>query len=76
MAERGVVKMQALGGPPTDARKLTVPAKIAVHIPDGTVFRPELTEDGLLYRPVEVPPAAPVPAWTQGGNIVDNPTKE
>ena len=30
--------------------RLTVPPSLAERVPEGAVFDPELTEDGLLYR--------------------------
>lgn len=69
MAERGRVKIQRLGGKGTQAnrtRKLTVPAPIAQQIPDGSEFIPEITDEGLLYRPVNVPPGNG-PRWLREG---------
>ena len=41
---------------------LTVPPKIARLIPAEQEFAPELTEDGILYRPVENT-VKEVPSW-------------
>ena len=44
---------------------LTIPAKIADILPAGMAFTCELTEQGILYRPVDsVVPETPVaPLW-------------
>jgi hypothetical protein len=44
--------------------ELTVPAPIAAVVPDGEIFVCELTEDGILYRPLGTPPPVKAPAWT------------
>jgi hypothetical protein len=33
-------------------------------VPDGEIFVCELTEDGILYRPLGTPPPVKAPAWT------------
>ena len=69
--ERGRVKMRKPAGRGMGAinsRMLTVPAHIAQKIPDGTIFEAKLTDEGLLYRPVEVPASEQTdPAWVKGG---------
>jgi len=46
--------------------RLTVPPEIAEALPDDIAFAPELTEDGLLYRPVEGADDAPeLPSWAK-----------
>jgi hypothetical protein len=40
-------------GKPGTTALLYVPKAIAVQIPEGTEFEPELTEDGILFRRVE-----------------------
>lgn len=44
---------------------LTVPNHIAEAVPEGVVFEPEMTEDGILYRPVVAETVEKVPAWAQ-----------
>lgn len=48
---------------------ITIPAHIAEALPAGMTFAPELTEDGLLFRPA-VPEAEQVvlPAWAANGS--------
>lgn len=64
MKDSRAQKMKAMH----QSRYLTVPAAIVALIPEGTTFAAELTEEGLLFRPVSVgqpkPPAQP-PAWTR-----------
>jgi hypothetical protein len=50
----------------SETRLLLVPARLARMIPDDTEFRPEITEDGILYRVVKVgtrPAPAQAPSW-------------
>lgn len=58
-------RMKPMTGPnPAATRLLLVPAHIARLIPDDTEFKPELTDDGLLYRVVKVgTKPAPTPSW-------------
>lgn len=43
---------------------LTVPAEVVRILPDGIEFTCELTEEGILYRPVEPEPERRgVPSW-------------
>lgn len=62
--------LQRLGGTgprgKARTRHLTVPAEIAAQIPDGSTFLPELTDDGLLFRPVHVPKTDRGPGWLAG----------
>lgn len=53
--------------------QLTVPSTIAKLLPWGTVFRCELTEEGILYRPTEGVAAADpqLPDW-----VASLPAKE
>jgi hypothetical protein len=50
--------------------RLTVPPSLAERVPEGAIFDPELTEDGILYR--IRPESAPVddaprpPRWAVG----------
>jgi hypothetical protein len=50
--------------------RLTVPPSLAERVPEGAIFDPELTEDGILYRirpgsiPVDKVPRPP--RWTVG----------
>jgi hypothetical protein len=76
--KRGHVKMKKLGGTGArgraNTRSLSVPAAIAVKIPDGAIFAPELTPEGLLYRPVYVPEPenGEGPEWLKGtGDVAD-----
>ena len=46
---------------------LNLPDEIVQHVPEGTKFRPELTEDGILLRiihPQEEPPIN-IPSWAK-----------
>jgi hypothetical protein len=45
--------------------RLTVPPDIAKVIPDDTEFVPEMTEDGILYRPLSGAPQRELPAWAK-----------
>ena len=46
---------------------LTVPNEIAEAVPNGMTFVPRMTDDGLLYEPVDQ--AKPnLPAWAKNGN--------
>jgi hypothetical protein len=45
--------------------RLTVPPDLAEAIPNDQEFVPELTEDGILFRPVESAPEREVPAWAK-----------
>jgi hypothetical protein len=53
-----------------DAASLAVPMEIARILPDNVRFRPELTSDGLLYRPIEGSEATvtELPKWLQSGS--------
>jgi hypothetical protein len=57
----------SMAGPSGDRRvyRLTVPPEIATAIPEDTEFEPVLTEDGLLYRPVESRPEPELPSWAR-----------
>lgn len=44
--------------------RLTVPPSIAGDLDPALEFEPELTEDGILYRPV-VAKAQPKPSWAK-----------
>lgn len=46
--------------------RLTVPPDIAEALPADVEFEPELTEEGLLYRPVDARAAKPdLPSWAK-----------
>ena len=45
--------------------RLTVPPDIAAVVPADTEFVPEMTEDGILYRPVTGRSEPPVPSWAK-----------
>lgn len=53
-----------------DAASLAVPMEMAQILPDDIQFEPELTDEGLLYRPVRSAISAGVerPAWLTNGN--------
>jgi hypothetical protein len=50
----------------SDSRYIAVPAHIARMIPEGATFSAELVEEGILYRPIDVPAPKPAPAWVRG----------
>lgn len=54
------------GSGTTNTRFLTVPARIASLVDDGTVFVPELTPEGILFR-VESGPPLDLPRWLVDG---------
>lgn len=56
-----------------DAASLAVPMEIARILPSNVRFRPELTDDGLLYRPVEeaTQESGDLPGWLKQ----EEPTK-
>jgi hypothetical protein len=66
MAERRYRIRSSVAGPGhRRVYRLTVPPDIATVIPDNTEFAVELTEDGLLYRPVEGDPERELPSWAK-----------
>lgn len=52
-----------------DAASLAVPMDMAKILPEGIQFEPELTDDGLLYRPIRsaTTSATERPAWLANG---------
>lgn len=46
-----------------DAASIAVPMDIARVLPDDMKFMPELTEDGILYKPVAGPTSTTIPSW-------------
>lgn len=61
--ERGLVKLVRFNGHST----LTIPAKMAAALPEECYFRPELTDEGILYRPVYVKARKGfLPGWIAG----------
>lgn len=60
---RGQVRMQTVRADGTGAAHFYVPAGLARLISLDAVFRPELTEEGVLYRYVEGQEASPLPLW-------------
>ena len=56
---------QSRKGRPFINYSLTLPGEIAQHVPDDIAFTCELTEHGVLYRPVVDQPRVTVPAWAQ-----------
>jgi hypothetical protein len=60
-------------GSPIQARhgRLNVPADIAEHIPVGTEFFVEISEEGILFKPAAMVAAAVkanLPAWAKNGS--------
>jgi hypothetical protein len=45
--------------------RLTVPPDIAANVPEDTEFVPEMTEEGILYRPVTDRPQRELPSWAK-----------
>lgn len=43
---------------------ITIPPSIVRCVPEGIAFTYELTEDGILMRPLLTPPS-PVPSWAR-----------
>jgi hypothetical protein len=43
--------------------EVSVPREIAEKVPDGTRFKVELTEEGILYRIIR--PTPPLPSWAK-----------
>jgi hypothetical protein len=61
-----VLKKTGRADDPTATLTLTVPRTIvtAAQLEPGMRFRVEITDDGILYRPIDVPPMEdPRPAW-------------
>lgn len=60
---------------------LTVPKEIAEHLPDGMTFLPKMTDDGILYQPVQIASkSVDLPDWAKnngnGGSKKKNSTTE
>jgi len=55
------LRQETSRGPPCT---LSVPAGIAKVLPVGQEYEIELTDDGILYRPVESTPPV-LPAWVK-----------
>lgn len=65
-AERGYgYRLRRVG--PKGFASLTVPRVLADQVPAQTRFMPELTEEGILFRPIEKPEQNSInaPAWTR-----------
>lgn len=64
----GVVVLRSTG---TGSAQLTVPVKIAAHLSMGMRFKPEITPEGILFRPyVEAPAVDPdLPDWVRNGTV-------
>lgn len=60
---RRVANGKRRDGTPYVAYTLTVPPDIARRLAAELEFRCELTDEGILYRPVDRPQASPLPAW-------------
>jgi hypothetical protein len=53
---------------------LTIPAAIAEKLPVDMLFECELTEDGILFRPVQEPATTvELPSWAQPGDEGEEP---
>lgn len=69
MARRsdGIVRLRVSGQKGDATAQITVPAFIARNIPMGTQFAAELTDEGLLYRPIAVAEETvdDLPSWVQ-----------
>jgi len=63
---RRVVNGKRRDGTPYLAFALTVPPGIARQLAKDLEFKCELTNDGILYRPVERRPGAELPPWASG----------
>lgn len=51
---------------------LTLPAEIGAHVPTDLPFKPEFTDEGILFRPVtgdQVPESVDVPDWAATGPV-------
>lgn len=46
---------------------ISIPERVAIQIPEGMRFEPELTEEGLLFRPVLPKQEPPLPKWCNKG---------
>lgn len=42
---------------------ISIPEEIATKVPEGMRFKIELTEEGILLRPVLPEPSRPIPSW-------------
>lgn len=60
-----------------DAASLAVPMEIAKLLPEDMRFTPELTDDGILYRPTRTVASAgaEVPSWLQSNGSDKTETK-
>jgi hypothetical protein len=66
MAERTYKIRSSVSGPSRrTVYRLTVPPDVAKAIPEDTEFVVELTEDGLLYRPVDGTREPELPSWAK-----------
>lgn len=46
-----------------EAASIAVPKEIAMVLPENVKFSVELTEDGILYKPMATPASAELPSW-------------
>ncbi len=53
---------------------ISIPESIATEIPDGMRFEPELTEEGILFRPVLPKKQPPIPTWCNYKEIENGKT--
>lgn len=60
-----------------DAASLAVPMEIATMLPENVRFSPELTDDGILYRPVKevVSESGEIPSWITNASGESTPAK-
>lgn len=71
----GTVRLQHVkpGQGSGEGKRLTVPKTIADFLPDDMEFTVELTEEGILYRPVDSHRATmvEVPEWLVNARVKD-----
>jgi hypothetical protein len=58
-------------GDPFINYSLTIPTKIAEQLPTDMKFTCEVTNEGLLFRPVENEAPTELPAWASNGHKGD-----
>lgn len=47
---------------------ISIPEEIASKVPEGMRFKIELTEEGILLRPVLPQPEQPIPSWCKNAS--------
>jgi hypothetical protein len=70
MARIASLKVRKRGGHGTRPAGygLSLPRELGELIPDDQEFRPELVEEGILYRRVERPTQSELPSWVKQGD--------